>query len=300
MHKDKVVILLAENHEDIYELFPALFYLNSSLVEPQINIISDKDFNDQLSHLPFKTINFAIDKKDLGLVGSFKLAHKLQDIFNVTHFYNFRDGMGAANFGRSLKAKNNFKALVNQTFLDVIADDVVDKVSYHEGEKLPENFFKSQTHDPFLFIAMSDLSEDDRRFILVKEILSELTDLKDQRIIMWTDELNAHHLDLLSSFPQIINASEVGYQQIHHYILTCKGIFTDRLDVARLSSYIGVDHFLLSRKDYRNSLIPEFPFVLSQLNFDNEEIRYTEGAEQLKEMKKVHEIMDLIHEKFNL
>ena len=57
---------------------------------------------------------------------------------------------------------------------------------------------------------------------------------------------------------------------------------------------------MICREDYRQREISAFSFVLSLLHFDEKEIRYIEGAEQLKEMNQVHEVMDLIHEKFNL
>ena len=319
MHKAKVVLVTPEDHDDIYEFLPTLFYLREKYEEVELNVISDRSFDSELSHLPFKVVNYVVAKKELGAIGSLKLAHKLTNLFNITHFYNYRSGIGAINFGRSLKATNRvgYKDPVGKLFytkmlerntglapslqyLELVQEDessLVNKVSLDLESKLPENFFHSKDHDPFIFMALGDLKQDDHKYILIKDILGQLT---NQKVIMWSAEKNQHHIDLLEAHPNIIDATGVDYGQIHQYILTSQGIITDQLNVARLSTLIGVDHFMICREDYRQREISAFSFVLSLLHFDEKEIRYIEGAEQLKEMNQVHEVMDLIHEKFNL
>lgn len=319
MHKVKAVVLLPKDCSDIYEFFPFFIYIKELYESLELNIISDKSFEEELSHLPFKVCHYPVDKKDFGAIASLKLGHKLKEVFNITYFYNFRSGIGAINFARSLKAKEviGFSDLVGKLlysksvvedknkyssmrYLDLVKDEKKLpslRVKYQKKEALPENFFKSGPHEPFLFFAVGDLSEDERRYELLRDCLSELT---NQKVILWSAFRNLHHCDLFKNFTNIVDATGVDYRQIHHYILMSKGVFTDQINVARLSSFIGVDHFLLDRVDHRDHAIPSFSFVLSQLNFDNEEIRYFEGGELLKEMKEAHEVLDLIHEKFNL
>lgn len=320
MHKNKVVVLLPEDHEDIYEFFPAIFYLSKTLENPELNIVSDHDFSRELLHLPFKTINYFVSKDDLGVMGSLKLHHKLKELFNISHFYNYRSSIGAFNFGRSLKAKNKigFKDALGKIFyteereldiskypseqyLDLVLDPSINfsfnKINYNEEIQLPNNFFKSQVHEPFIFLAMGTLEGDENLYLLIKEITEKLT---HQRIILWSNQKNGHHQDLLDTFPTLIDATGVEYKNLPQYILTCKGVITDQLNVARLATFIGVDHFFITRKDYKNRKIPHFPFVLGQLYCNEDEIFYTEAEESLKEMKTASEVLDIIHEKFNL
>ncbi len=319
MHKAKAVVVLPENCNDIYEFFPALIYLDKLHEDLELSIIADNDFQSELSHLPFKTYHYPVEKSEFGPLASLKLAHKLKEIFNTTHCYNFRQGLGAINFVRSLKAKEMIgfsdpignllytravdedkSKYPSMRYLDLVKDESQApelRVKFVESEKLPENFFKSETHDPFIFLAVGDLCEDEFRFSLLEKCLEEL---KSQKVIMWSSHRNLHHVELFRSFPNIVDATEVHFSQIHHYILMSKGVLTDQIKVARLSTFIGVDHFLFDRIDHRDHSIPSFSFVLSQLNYDDHEIRYIEGGEQLKEMKEAHEVLDLIHEKFNL
>lgn len=319
MHKIKAVVLLPDSCNDIYEFFPTFIYLKELHGDFELNIVSDRDFNQELCDLPFKVCHYVVEKNDLGAIGSLKLAHKLTDIFNITYFYNYRSGIGALNFARTLKAKETigfsdpvanllYTRCVDEDkakypsvrYLDLVKEEGVSpplRVNYLEKEKLPENFFKSNSHEPFIFVALGDLGEDDLRYSLFKGCISQLD---GQKMIVWSSTKNFHHEDLFQSFPHLVDATEVSYSQIHQYILMAKGVLTDQLNVARLSCFIGVDHFLLDRRDYRANGIPAFSFVLSQLNFDENEIRYIEGEEQLKEMKDVAELVDLFHEKFNL
>lgn len=319
MDKIKVVVLLPEDYEDIYEFFPSFIYLKELYEDLELNIVSDQNCRSELSHLPFKVRHYSVEKKDLSAIGSLKLAHKLTDLFNITHFYNYRTGIGALNFARSLKAHETIgfsdpvgnllycrsveedKAKCpSMRYLDLVKEESKApslRVNYIETEKLPENFFKSDSHDPFVFIALGNLEADEYRFGLVRDCLRQLG---NQKIILWSPSKNLHHQDILESCPNIIDATEVNYTQIHQYIINAKGVLTDLLGIARLTCFIGVDHFLIDRNDHRAHGIPAFHFVLSQLNFDENEIRYIEGEEQLKEMKEASELGDLFHEKFNL
>jgi len=319
LHKVKVVVLLPEDCKDIYEFFPTFIYLKELYEDLELNIVSDYDFKDELSDLPFKVYNHYVEKKYLGAIGSLKLAHKLTDLFNINYFYNYRTGVGALNFARSLKAceTSGFSDPVgnllysrsvvedkekypSDRYLDLVKEEEKIpslKINYIEEGKLPDNFFQSNTHKPFIFIALGNLGKDERRYHLLKDCIKQL---ENQRLILWSPSKDLHHQDILQSFPQMIDATQVSYTQVHQYIVSAKGVLTDQLNIARLSCFIGVDHFILDRNDHRPHGIPAFRFVLSQLNFDENEIRYIEGEEQLKEICSVDEIGDLFHEKFNL
>ena len=322
---DKIVLLLPEGPFDIFQLFPALHFLHENGgEETELSLITESDYSKELSHLNFKIQNFVVDQKDLSALGAIKLAHKLDDLFNITHFVNLRKGVAGHTLGKSLKAKNrispksmmgkvvnthqvevNENKSMSEQYLELVQqiyDEDIENFKVRlkvngEEDHLPENFFKSQTNEPFIFFALSDLSDDEQKYSLVEGVWTSLT---DQKKILWTNEKNAHHEKILETQVKSVDATEVDFVDIHHYILNSSGVITDELSVARLCCYYGVDHFLISRLDHRQAQVKAFEFVLAQFLLGDKEHLYTEGNEELKEMDDISLLIDIIHEKFNL
>jgi hypothetical protein len=229
------------------------------------------------------------------MLESIKFAHKLKDVFNISHVFNLDTSLGSISFTKSLRPKNSYGVKSQVTgliydkefnkpslleMLDYVIEEKVEKAFYFDEVESAsaENFFKESEVGPFLFVAVDGLQKE-----AVDIIISLLKVVEDKKIIVWSSSTNENTVGLLNSRKDIINASEVGVEFLYRYISTAFGVITDRVDVARLSNYFLRENFIIGREE----VLVANPLMVNKtvsilLNQDSYLLDYSNGQQEKK------------------
>ena|GEM_PF-3769417 len=315
---DKFVILPERTIEDYFELFPLIFLIKRDFVNAEINLVCFENYSkDIFNFLPFKVKVHKVSSGDLGPLKSFRLAEKLNDIFNITHFINFSDDLGSLNFGKALKPNFfvGFKSIKSKPFYTSTIEKPTFQNQYKQYKYLycesfkkeetikaepeqvlaqPENFFKSEVGEPFIFIPFlaKDISPE------LSEVLVEIArTLEGQRVIYWADEDCPLREDFRKVFPSFIDASEAPFASLDKYVMLSKGVLSPSRLIAQLSCYFGVVNFFLSISvnSSKNSAIYDFDIPIHELILKNKNEVVIDN-----EVISTTGLIDLLHKEFNL
>lgn len=266
---NKFVIIPEKEEDDLFNLLPLVTSIFKAHEGAEVNIIHSKDLSFQKILWPIEVKYHLVNEKNFGPVSSIKLAAQMDDLFNISHALTFRNEVGVLQFMKALKSKNRlgWKSLVNDVFFTESIPlpnkstriekylSLWDSSSHDSGEvgelylessiKAPENFFKESGSDPFLFISIEDFANSTQ---LVSTIENLLEGLQQGRVIIWESSSSESLKELKEKFPKIIDASEVGPESLHHYILRCRGFITNSSWQANLASFAGVEAFYVTNK----------------------------------------------------
>jgi hypothetical protein len=290
------VVVIAPSHQiDFFEILSFHCALKRYLGVTDFTVIAE--------YLPEKTTEFLVkgirlikrEKSDFGMLESIKFAHKLKDVFNISHVFNLDTSLGSISFTKSLRPKNSYGVKSQVTgliydkefnkpslleMLDYVIEEKVEKAFYFDEVESAsaENFFKESEVGPFLFVAVDGLQKE-----AVDIIISLLKVVEDKKIIVWSSSTNENTVGLLNSRKDIINASEVGVEFLYRYISTAFGVITDRVDVARLSNYFLRENFIIGREE----VLVANPLMVNKtvsilLNQDSYLLDYSNGQQEKK------------------
>jgi hypothetical protein len=280
---DKFVIIPEKGERNLLLLLPLVESIRQNHEGCEINIIHSEQVGHQLQAWPHPIKFLKVNESDFGPVSSIKLAAQAHDLFNITHSLCFRSEVGVLQFTKALKAKNRlgWKSLVNDVFFteSVLRPGALkgEEIYFHLwrassfGKKLdepifqkneiaaPENFFKDTAAGPFLFLSLEDFPS----HVEFNAILTRFVDaIKDTRLILWEARLDGQNSEsfkeLRKQYPDVIDASEVGADLLHHYILRCRGLVTNSPWQASLASYFGVESFFLTKETELNLSLFKF------------------------------------------
>ena len=200
------------------------------------------------------------EEKDLGLLESVRFAHKLDEVFNITHLFNLDTSIGSISLARSMKANHclGMKGPVTNLLYEfefmeplpipmgeaILERELTRASFFHEGESaVTENFFKEKRSEPFFFVALNDFTADS--FLVLEQLLVSLGRTK---VIFWSPSNNEHKDEVFRRHPHITDASEVEEKLIYKYINASFGVLTDRPDIARVSNYFLKENFYFTEK----------------------------------------------------
>jgi len=309
----KFLILPEKEEDNFFTMLPLITSLQSEYKDCEINLMHSFDLSYQFQNL-FPHIRFwNFNEEQLGPTLSIKLAEQMVEIFNVDFLINYRKDIGALQLGKAFNAKKRIgkKGFINNLFLtdsyelspssekrsynylslwsqflkkDLICDSL--KFSYDEGLNPDINDCSKEMKDngeedslPFVFFPLLFDSENAETMNLVIELMNQMNDV---RKIYWFPGENLFTEEFKNApIENFIDASEVGPENLFHYILRCQGVISNIPWLSSMSSFMQVENIFI-KGSYglfpETDLLKVSPMYLDRL--DNDCIEFTLGKEK--------------------
>jgi hypothetical protein len=314
---EKFVLLPEKDEKDLYLLLPLIYSIQAKFPDAEINIVHTLDLANQLSWLKKKVSCYTVRESDFGPLASVKLAARLDDLFNISHVLCFREEVGSLHFAKALKAKvrMGWKSLVNDIFLthpkvrpsnlskmekysylweeSLLGDKKYEVISGEQKFEMPENFFKEESAGPFIFFALDFENEPENLLVFISKIIN---DLKEFRVIVWSEKPSPYLDQFKEDYPEITDASEAKSENLHHYILRCRGFVSNLEWLNSQASYLLVKSFYIGPV---NNERPYFKCRPSHIKFlDDKKALFS--TPELTENMSYSEVVDQIFKEYSL
>lgn len=314
---EKFVLLPEKGENNLFLMLPLISSIEKKFPDAEISIVHTLNLSNQLMGLKKSVKFFTVNESDFGPLASIKLASRLDDLFNISHVLCFRTEAGPLHFAKALKAKYRlgWKSLLNDVFLtnphprpdhlspmerySVLWEDSsfgekkYESVAEESKEKTPENFFKAESSEPFLFFAVDFEIESENLLSFISLIIE---DLKDFRVIVWSEKPCDSMDELKLSFPHVIDASEASVENLHHYLIRCRGFVSNITWLCSQASFLLVESFLIGREIVN---LPYFKCEPVQAELaDENKVILLKG--DTSENISYSDLVDLIYKKYSL
>jgi hypothetical protein len=303
MH-NKLLILLPRNVGDSFSYFSFLINAYHHFDEPEVNILIGTEEEHHFDLLPFKANIYRVEEESLTLTKSGQLAYQLQDLFNITHFFNLRDEARYAYVGRAFRAKK--RTGYASGIKKMVYSDPIERNPQHNRDESYLYLLDQGAMEDLKAISLARIigSGEIKPIILYldidkhKDILSEtLDELKSHPVIFIGDKCEA--IDAFD-FENITYFSNSDSDSIKKVLLESRGVVTSELWLARLACLYETNHLLITDNERNVEPLRTIARPLELLKVRENKALYYMGANSEESIIEPGQVTDLILRLFNI
>lgn len=265
---DKVLILLPPE-DQTFEVLPFLISLHTHLNEPEINLLATYPQNSAYDYVSLELKYYQVKEEELGLIYCGQLAHRLHDIFNISHFFSLRESARYAYVGRAFRS--NKKVGFAKGLKKVVFDH---SLEYEDSLNLDESYLRLLSSYLGKDIGTVVIEREDRDletnlFLLAKEypFIEELYDELDD------------HINFADIIEKKSEEGEENKEAIWSELNGARFVVTDQLWFARLACLYGINHVFITEDERQVKPLKSLGKKLNILRLSDNQPKYFIGED---------------------
>jgi len=321
----KILVKAPSSQEDVVLSFPLLKDLRREFPSAQLNIILERSGRDVINFFDQELILYEIPEDVKGLFDVHKFVYNQKDIFNIDLFIDLENSLRSAFLGYNFRSKYRVgvanglnKWLLthrmehSNTFFDSTGLSLLGKF-LAKGQSMElfsgnaealaplQDTLNGEAAKPYLAIVLDRPEMIFEQASLLNNLIKSFDDYEFHILTMFSHSENSKELNLWYQrlpkqnnyfFGEIKDRAQFLAQVIHS-----KGLITDQTWVGLLSTYYGVDAFVLDAKPMFPGNFRLFPHFITKNDGETLQLTSRDGNSPFSD---ITAFSDYLHTKLNI